>query len=87
MIIEIEKEKELQETESLKQFVMETLDESSSLKDNQIKLHVDYERIKQENFKLHEMLSQVEIDEYSSFKYYLWLSHYFSFMMRFINSS
>uniref|UniRef100_A0A1B0CSB9 FYVE-type domain-containing protein n=2 Tax=Lutzomyia longipalpis TaxID=7200 RepID=A0A1B0CSB9_LUTLO len=65
IVAEYRKENEMQNQElraqeelaSLRQLVQETLDESSSLKDDHKRLYEEYERIRQENFNLKEMLS------------------------------
>uniref|UniRef100_A0A1L8DCE6 Putative molting cycle n=1 Tax=Nyssomyia neivai TaxID=330878 RepID=A0A1L8DCE6_9DIPT len=66
IVAEYRKENEMQNQElkaqeelsSLRQLVQETLDESSSLKDDQKRLYEEYERIRQENHNLKEMLSK-----------------------------
>lgn len=65
IVAEYRKENEMQNQElkaqeelaSLRQLVQETLDESSTLKDDQKRLYDEYERIRQENHNLKEMLS------------------------------
>ncbi|XP_055681126.1 rab GTPase-binding effector protein 1 isoform X3 [Lutzomyia longipalpis] len=65
IVAEYRKENEMQNQElkaqeelaSLRQLVQETLDESSSLKDDHKRFYEEYERIRQENFNLKEMLS------------------------------
>ncbi|XP_055713490.1 rab GTPase-binding effector protein 1 isoform X1 [Phlebotomus papatasi] len=68
IVAEYRKENEMQNQElkaqeelaSLRQLVQETLDESSTLKDDQKRLYDEYERIRQENHNLKEMLSNQE---------------------------
>ncbi|XP_055681127.1 rab GTPase-binding effector protein 1 isoform X4 [Lutzomyia longipalpis] len=68
IVAEYRKENEMQNQElkaqeelaSLRQLVQETLDESSSLKDDHKRFYEEYERIRQENFNLKEMLSNQE---------------------------
>ncbi|GAB0091366.1 rab GTPase-binding effector protein 1 [Sergentomyia squamirostris] len=65
IVAEYRKENEMQNQElkaqeelaSLRQLVQETLDESSTLKDDQKRLYEEYERIRQENHNLKELLS------------------------------
>ncbi|XP_059609406.1 rab GTPase-binding effector protein 1 isoform X2 [Phlebotomus argentipes] len=68
IVAEYRKENEMQNQElkaqeelaSLRQLVQDTLDESSQLKDDQKRLYDEYERIRQENHNLKEMLSNQE---------------------------
>lgn len=63
VLIELEKEKEMEDVASLKAFVQETINESRDEDDYQ-RLIKEIERLRKENLKLNEVLSKVSpLDE------------------------